>query len=370
VTDAAAGADPAGPADPAVPADPAGPAASAEDLGEVLDLIEEFLLDGRPRLTREEVAAAAGVPLDVAMELWRLSGFPHAQAGEVAFTDADVTALRLTHELMELGVLSPDRQAALVRTWGRSFARLAEWQTSLLADVARERGDEGSDPGEDLVQLAGEVLPRVEALQSYIWRRHLGSAASRQLGMIGTGRTAVPLAVGFVDIVGYTSRSKELSESELVDWVERFEDGMSELIASVPDGRVIKSLGDAVLFVAPSVAAGVAVALGAVALGEAAESSFPRVRAGVAYGEVVLRLGDVFGPTVNIASRLTSIARPGTVLCDEGAADELRDEPDVHLRRLRRTSVKGYSRLQPYVVRPGSGTSSGSPGRDLPVTEE
>jgi len=316
-------------------------------LGDVVGLVEAFLLGDAPSLTRDQVAEEAGVPLAMAMELWRLSGFPHAEEDEVAFTAADVEALRLTHDLMRLGVLSPDRQAALVRTWGRSFARLAEWQTSLLGDVALEHGADA-----DILDLAGEVLPRVEALQSYIWRRHLVSAAARVLPMLSTGQAEVPLAVGFVDIVGYTAHSRTIDEGELVDLVEGFEAEMAALVGDVPQGRVIKSLGDAVLYVCPSPLDAVTVALEAIAAGEEDELAFPRVRAGVAYGPVVPRLGDVFGPTVNLASRLTSVARPGTVVCDEGAAEALAEETAVQVRRLRRTSAKGYARLQPYVVRP------------------
>ena len=91
------------------------------------------------------------------------------------------------------------------------------------------------------------------------------------------------------------------------------------------------------------------------------------MRAGLAYGDVVNRLGDVFGPVVNIASRLTSVARPGTVLVDEGAyrvlsggADGEDDDESstaaYSFRRLRRLSVKGYTRLRAWAVRPVSGS--------------
>ena len=94
-------------------------------------------------------------PIDglIGAKCWRWSsvgrgllGFPNQTDDAIAFTTADVHALELTQDLMELGILGPDSQAALVRTWGRSYARLAEWQTSLLADVAIE----GADPGQKL----------------------------------------------------------------------------------------------------------------------------------------------------------------------------------------------------------------------------
>ena len=95
------------------------------------------------------------------------------------------------------------------------------------------------------------------------------------------------------------------------------------------------------------------------ARGSDAEDEFPNVRVGIAYGNVVRRLGDVFGPTVNIAARLTSIGRPGTVIVDQGMHDVLCREhapeatraEDLTLRRLPRASVKGYSRLESWAVR-------------------
>ena len=100
--------------------------------------IERALLGSKQRFTRVQVAEKVGIPLELAEELWQRLGFPHVEDDEVAFTKEDVTALELTNELISLGILTPDSQAALVRTWGRSFARLAEWQVSLLAELAIE----------------------------------------------------------------------------------------------------------------------------------------------------------------------------------------------------------------------------------------
>ncbi|MEO9322440.1 adenylate/guanylate cyclase domain-containing protein [Nocardioides sp. C4-1] len=300
------------------------------------------------------------MPLDDAVRLWSLLGFAHVGDDEVVFTQADVDALRGAQELVELGVLSPERQAALVRTWGRSYARLADWQTSLLATVAVESG---ADPDETVAALATEVIPRVEALQSYVWRRHLVSAGARRLATTDpTDLAAAPLTVGFVDIVGYTSRSKELTEDELVAWIEGFEDRTSELVAA-HGGRIIKNIGDEVLFVADGAGSALDVALELCRRGDDPDDGFPQVRAGLAHGDVVRRLGDVYGETVNIAARLTSVARPGTVLVDRGAFEALtgRDghdaadthdaHPDLVFRRLRRLSVKGYARLAAWAVR-------------------
>ena len=356
-----------------------------------LDWIEEVeraLLGSKRTFTRKEVADKAGVPIEVAQELWQQLGFPRTADDDVAFTKEDLKALQRTNDLISLGILTPESQAAMVRTWGRSFARLAEWQVNLLADIAIA----GEHPQERLSELMDTVLPRVEKLQSYVWRRHLEGAASRRLAQVadeGPGTTST-MAVGFVDIVGYTGQSKTMSDSDLVHWVENFENEMTRTVVDL-GGRVIKTIGDEVLFVSEDPVAAAEVSLIVTERGEDDDDEFPRVRAGVAYGEVVSRLGDVYGPTVNIAARLTSVARPGSVLVDRGAhevlsgplaedgvdtvqmptadeslslskildraAEELAEispytqAGDYRLRRLPRKSVKGYSKLEPWLLR-------------------
>ncbi|CAN5422647.1 adenylate/guanylate cyclase domain-containing protein [soil metagenome] len=322
-----------------------------------------------------QVSEQTGIPLEVATRLWQLMGFAHTEDDEVAFTSADVHALRLSNDLIDLGILSPERQAALVRTWGRSFARLAEWQTSLLTTMALESD---ADPAETLAQLTEQVLPRVEELQSYVWRRHLVSAGGRMLAVADPGAPSAAAAVVFVDIVGYTSHSKNLTEAELVAWIEQFESETTDLVIGA-GGRIIKNIGDEVLFVVDDPVAAAVIALEMTRRGADEDDPYPAVRAGLSYGEVVNRLGDVFGPTVNIASRLTSVARPGSVLIDHGAYEVLSgrraddddtgpptasgagraagDEAPYTFRRLRRISVKGYSRLAAWALRPRDGRS-------------
>lgn len=327
--------------------------------------LEALLLGQAPSLTRVEVAERAGVPLDLAVTLWHQLGFPHHADDDVAFAEGDVEALRLTADLVRIGILPPDSQAALVRTWGRSYARLAEWQTTLLAGLAVE----GDDPAEALTRLANDVLPRVEALQTYVWRRHLASAAQHLLeDASGLTTSESVLSVCFVDIVGYTTRSRSLDGADLVRWVDGFEQDTTELVVD-HGGQVIKTIGDEVLFTVADPAAAVAIALALTARGADDEDPFPAVRAGVAHGTVVRRLGDVFGATVNAASRLTSAARPGSVLVDAGVhaaltADEDGDadgDADGHAgtdagpawrwRRVRRVSAKGFTNLEAWRVR-------------------
>ncbi len=344
----------------AAPDQPTDPAVAPTSGAGALDALEEHLLGERPTLTQSEVADRAGIPLESARELWHLLGFAHAEPEERAFTQGDVRALKFTQDLIDLGLLTRERQDGMVRTLGRSFARLAEWQVNLLAETALETG---IDPTEGILGLADEVTPRVEELQTFVWRRHILNAASRMLAVADTGDRMSDRAVCFVDIVGYTSRSRTLTDRELVTWLESFETAALDTVIE-HNGRIIKNIGDELLIVADTAKDGAAIAVELTRRGADEGDDFPEVRAGVAYGEVVTRLGDVFGPVVNIAARLTSVARPGTVLIDRGMYSALTgsSEDDAHdhgpergespyrFRRLRRVSVKGYSRLNPWAL--------------------
>ncbi|MEV7397893.1 adenylate/guanylate cyclase domain-containing protein [Aeromicrobium sp. NPDC092404] len=312
----------------------------------LIDVAEAYLFDEPASLTQAQVAEAAGVDLDTANAMWRHLGFSERADDEVAFTPADVEALRITQRLTELGIVEPERMPQFVRSMGRSFSRLADWQTRVLLSSLAEKDGLDDPPLEVLV----EVIPMVEQVQGYIWRRHLLATASRMALRGVSDRSTVSTAVGFVDIVGYTSRSRQMTTRALGDMVEWFERVTTDLVVA-HGGQVVKTIGDEVLYtVDDPVRAGHL----ALSLAERSQSDerFPEVRVGTAHGPVLARLGDVFGATVNLAARLTSIARPGRVLADGELAKLLQAHPEeFRLRRTRRTSVKGYEHLEPWSVK-------------------
>ena len=318
--------------------------AHAFDPGILLEVAGSYLLghDGSG-LTRHEVAEQAGVELDAAQDLWRALGFAEAGDDHAMFTAADVEAMRDVDELIDLHLLEPSMLPALVRTMGSTFSRMADWQTRLLLG-AITRGDDAELP----LEVLTEVIPVVERLQSYIWRRHLVDAAGRLLLKGTTDTSSAPLAVGFVDIVNYTTQSRRMSTEALAAMVETFERETSELVVEA-GGQVIKTIGDEVLYTVTDPVAAAELALALVDREDedpTAEGAYPQVRVGSAYGTVLSRLGDVFGPVVNIASRLTSVARPGRVLLDAELAALVRDEDQFRVRRAPRASVKGYEHLE------------------------
>lgn len=140
-----------------------------------------------------------------------------------------------------------------------------------------------------------------------------------------------------------------MTAGELAEMVETFEGTVTGIVTE-HHGQVIKTIGDEVLFTCddPNEAAQVALTI---IENHETDNSFPQVRAGMAHGPVLSRLGDVYGPVVNVASRLTSIARPSRIVVDRSLADALVDDEEIRMRRMRRISVKGYEHLEPWSLK-------------------
>lgn len=322
------------------------------------DALERLLLDGPRRYTRAQVAEMSGMPLERTQRLWRALGFADTADDDPAFTDADVAALEVLHRLIDSGFVGPDTEASIARAMGQSLSRLADWQTDMLADVLARSAGERAGPEETVdaaVRAAEALLPQLRQVQDYVWRRHLAANADRLLASAAAPGEPRELAVGFADLVGYTSRSRGMGGRELGRMVEDFESTAAEVIAG-RRGRVVKTVGDGVLFTAGTAVAAAEIGLDMPVAWDAEDR--PPLRVGAAYGRVLTRLGDVYSPVVNLASRLTSIARPGTVLVDRELAQFLRGDPGYRVRPLRRVSVRGYDHLQPWLVR------RRSPGED------
>ena len=317
------------------------------DAGDAHEALLRLLLDGPRRYTRLQIAAMAGLPPEHTRRLWRALGFPDAADDDPVFADADVRALELLRALIDSGFVEPGTEASIARAMAQSLSRLADWQTDLLADLLT-RGEGGRHPvaPAEAVASARALLPLLREVQDYVWRRHLAANADRLLTPAAVADRR-ELAVGFADLVGYTSRSRGMGGRELGAMVEDFESTASEVIAR-HHGRVVKMVGDGVLYTAVSAIDAVEIGLELPETWQAEDR--PPLRVGAAFGTVLTHLGDVYSPVVNLASRLTSIARPGALLVDRDLARHLRGLPRYRVRPLRRVSVRGYDDLQPWLV--------------------
>lgn len=310
--------------------------------------IESILLGGSRQYTRAEVAVRSGVPAERATALWRALGFATAADDDAVFTDGDVNALRIADGLIKGGIVDPSLATSTARMIGQHMSRLAESQVHMLRDVLAANPELGADERQ-LARLVEHLTPELEQLQDFVWRRHLAANSVRVLVAPDEDLDEHRQVVGFADMVGFTSLTRRSTEAELVAVVERFDALAAEVVAE-NHGRIVKMLGDEVLFMADSPTDGAEIALELLARAEQ-EDGVPSLRCGLAYGRVLNRFGDIYGSVVNIASRLTSIARPGTVLVDLELADALKDEQAYTVRARRPASVRGYPRLRSSVLR-------------------
>jgi adenylate cyclase len=344
-------------------------------------------------MRRRQVSAAAEVSLLSARRFWHALGFPNVGDEDTVFTAADLQALRSVVGLVREGVFEETTALSMIRALGRTTDRLAVWQTQLMAEALGDLPEVDARTG--LLDADGassdtsravpdpataraaalqltEIADRLEPLLVYAWRRHLSAAISRMVADAepADDHTGIVRSVGFADLVSFTTLVRRMSERQLAQVVQRFEALTSDVVTA-HGGRVIKTVGDEVLFVTIGTAPAAAIALDLVqAMGD--DDFLPDVRVGMAFGHIVSRLGDVFGTTVNRASRLTGVARPGTVLVDDALAASLSSLSGFEMSPLRRRTLRGIGPVTPWELRrAGQGARRGMvAGTDTPYGDD
>ena len=341
------------PAPDGPPPDGPGLPASA-DAHDLPERIERALLGRSASMARQEVSEGVGVDPAVARRFWHAMGFQVVEDDEAMFTDADREALRRVTAMVRRGDLSEELALGMTRAFARTADRLAVWQTQLVAEsLIPDTGEDGESKdtrslpeprvAADAANLLSRTIDEVEPLLVYVWRRHLTNAIQRMLAdadpAVRSDPSAPVRAVGFADLVAFTSFVRRMSERQLARLVQRFELLATDVVAE-HGGRVIKTVGDEVLFVHTEAAAASAIALDLVdAMAE--DELLPPVRVGLAHGRVVSRLGDVFGMTVNKASRITAVTPSGTVYVDEDMAQVLGSVSGFTAVERRRRMLRG-----------------------------
>lgn len=304
---------------------------------------------GAPVLTAPEIARAADVDLDFARRLWRALGFPPVPDGDRVFTRTDVAVLQALHDLGDRLSMSPGAFIQLARVTGQTMGRLADAQVNAVVrpkDSPVEAASAAPTNDISLPPLA-DAVPDLERLVGYVWRRHLLAALLRLAAAPLVGDQS--RTVGFADLVGFTTISQSLDTRGLATVVDRFEAVAFEHVIHY-GGRIVKIIGDEVLFVADDRGVAAEIALELVAA-HATDPLLPDVRVGLAEGPVLAWEGDVLGPTVNLAHRLVTLARPGTIVVANELGQRLHNDPRFALRHLRRARLEGLGRLRSWVLR-------------------
>lgn len=329
-----------------------------ETLGASRDQIETAAAKGRLRglaadlvltegadLTVGDVAREAGVDLERTTRIWRELGV-NVEPDEHRFGPRDVELVRSLITASDLEV----EGAELMRVVGASLSRIADAAVSLyVQDVEDRSGDEALSPlelAQDLARTVGFFLHLGDLVIGPALAQHLRDAIWRQrvTQRDVTERIVARMAIGFVDLVGFTQLANRLSPRELLDKIAAFESRAFD-VASDCGGRIVKHVGDEVMFMAVSGDLACRIALEMTSEYEAAGT---QPRGGVAFGEVITYHGDYYGPVVNLASRLTDQAVPGEILVDERLHRSSESTPGIVFEPAGRRQLKGFD--QPVTV--------------------
>lgn len=313
-------------------------AAVAEDRLALLPV--ERVLGGR--YTAAEVAQRSGVPAAQLTRVWRALGFSGFEEEEGGFTDTDLAAAKSLNAFLDAGI-SEDSLLEVGWVLGEGMSRLASTMTGAFVNTYLEPGDTERDVAVRFAAMVRQLLPLMSPVLEATLAGHVREATRR--GIIsrtererGSLATAEEVVVCFADLVGFTSLGGEVGAEELGLVARR----LGELAAAVSSSTVplVKTIGDAVMFVSSDARATVAAALALVEAVSAAD--LPALRAGLACGPALTRAGDWYGQSVNLASRVTGVARPGSVLCTEAVRDAVPDQ--FSWSSAGRFRLKGVSR--------------------------
>ena len=289
--------------------------------------VERALSGEGPRYTLREIAEESGVELLALQRLMAGLGVSDPGPDEPVHTHADLEAAKRLKAFIDLG-LPEEGMLRVARTIGMATARIAEANRELVLDTVIQPGDSERDLALRLASAARHLMPLVGPTLGYALQVHMVDQIRH--GVIGAAdleagrlRGATEVSICFADIVGFTQLGEEIEIDQLASVAGRFEQMAAE-VAEAPV-RLVKMIGDAAMLVSTDAPAlmDAALRLHGAAAGE--EDEFPQLRVGVAHGPALNHAGDWYGRPVNLASRITGIARRGSVLADEAAKEAAGD---------------------------------------------
>lgn len=354
--------------------------AEAEANGHLpLMVVEHMVLARSADHDLDAVVSATGLSEEMITRVWRSLGFVEPRPRDRIFTDVDIDLLRTIGQFVEMGVIDDELVLQMARVMGSSLARIAAAlvdsiepsdgdgdRLGVLTDptsaptavrgqaAGAAAGDVGAEVGADvgaesLASVAPVLFPMLLQVMELVWRRHVQVVARARIARQQAGVDPDHLVVGFADLVGFTALSQQIGAHELAAVVERFEAIAYDTITTM-EGRVVKMIGDEVMFAVAHERAAVEIAL---RLSETYrdDDELSDVRVGLASGPVLQREADLFGPVVNTASRIVGIAFPGTVVCGPQVQAALEGDVEYAWKSIGARNLKDIGRSQLYVVR-------------------
>jgi adenylate cyclase len=288
------------------------------EAGTIVYLPADRVIVGPERYALAELARRSGVQEGFLLAARRAMGLPVPEPDELAYTQVDVDSAQMITVARDAGISEEDL-LDLLRVLGRGLSQAAESLRAVPLKLVLEPGMSESQLAYHYAQAAAGLYPLVNPLVANILALHLKhatqstvvSALERSGGQLPGSRD---VTVCFADLVGFTRLGEEVAPDELGRLAVRLEALASDV--AVAPVRLVKTIGDAAMLASPEPAPLLEAALGLIDAADADDSELPQLRVGAALGQALLRAGDWYGRPVNLASRITAIARPGSLLVD------------------------------------------------------
>ncbi|MDI3315508.1 MAG: adenylate/guanylate cyclase domain-containing protein [Mycobacterium sp.] len=297
--------------------------------GEVVPMLlatRRLMGDDGSYVSAREISESAGIDLDLLQRVQRAIGLARVDDPDMAVhMRADGVAAAHAQRFVEVG-LDPEQVLLVVRVLAEGLSRAAEvMRHSAMAAILKPGASE-LDIAKGSQALVSRIAPLLGPMiqdMLFMQLRHMMETEAVNAGERATGAPlpgARRITVAFADLVGFTRLGEALPPEELGQLANRLAERARDV--AVPPVRFIKTIGDAVMFVCTDPAALLDAVLKLVETTDT-DDDFPRLRAGVACGMAVSRAGDWFGSPVNVASRVTAVARPGAVLVADSARESV-----------------------------------------------
>jgi adenylate cyclase len=325
----------------------------------VLMPVEQVLAGEGKRYTQKQIAEKSGVPHALLQRVWRALGMAQPPEDRKIFTKDDLDAAKAIKEFLDAGI-PEDELLQLSRTMSQSMSNIAAAVGSAFAEALIEEGDTEAQLALRYADATKELAPRLEDTVRHVLSMQLRERARSAVitsAEIASGKLAgtQQLAVGFADLVDFTTLGERIASEELGDVAGRLEEMAGE-VAQAPV-RLVKTIGDAAMLASEQPGPLVDAALDLVDAADEAGKDFPSMHAGLAWGEALPRGGDFYGHPVNLASRITDFSLPGSVVVSKELYEELCDEDNGYdWKRIGKKKLKGIKgQCELYRVRRGSG---------------
>jgi adenylate cyclase len=289
----------------------------------VLLPVERVFDSGTESYTSRQIAQEAGLEHDFLLRLLRALGAPLPEDDQAVYSDADLEAAKRAKQFLNAG-LPEQGVLETSRLIGISMAGLADANRDMVGEVFTKPGIDERELALRYAAAAQTMSPLLGETLLHAYRIHLREAIRQAVVTeteLAEGRLSGSddVTIAFADLVGFTSLGESLEIEQIGDLTGRLFELASE--AARPPIRLVKMIGDAAMFASRDPEPLLDAVIGLV--DAAGTDEIPPLKAGVARGQALGRGGDWYGRPVNLAARITSFARPDSVVVDQSVKDSI-----------------------------------------------